>query len=449
MPDRTFGPIRENARNGRFDREKNRRHLLFSASEWHGTWPTGVISSMKWLLLCGFTLAIFAAGCSDGDAPSTPGFAGTNAAPTYTATAAPTVIPATGEPVRKTYARGETVDIEQGVLYLDPATGGGEAWAAVRPSPSGRFIAWNGGDGKQPPVLYETASHRRIELDTDGAYGTVFDYSPDDSEASVFIGDELRIVSTADGSVRVALPIPAEATFVRAFWGPGGAVAVTAADGRTQASLGVVLWWHETIIQYRDLPGANWLAWSPDGSRFVTSSIGEEGWTAIVDTGTGEVTRIDQALYNPRWSESGEYWDGQLLSGEVLIFRADGTPQMRMNGVCALLGSPWIGDEIATWSFGEGVAVAMDGAVRPFARVPLDGPVSGWVTGGVALWDRPNGAVIAELKLPDSVSSSWFSSSQGVRNITTDGRGMIALGVGGKGFCENVGAFKVELAPFD
>lgn len=77
------------------------------------------------------------------------------------------------------------------------------------------------------------------------------------------------------------------------------------------------------------------------------------------------------------------------------------------------------------------------------------GPLSTFLPHGVALLDRAGGEVIAELSLPDGVLVSWFSSSEGVHAVSADGRGMFQLGAGGKGWCENVGAFKVELAPFD
>jgi hypothetical protein len=139
------------------------------------------------------TVALILGGCSSGEQGPDPTPSET-AAPA-TATAQPTPSPAPDGPVRRTYQRGAPVDIERGVLFLDGRTGGGEAWESVRPSPSGVFVAWNGTDGKQPPVLIETDTYRHIELDTGGQSGTVLDYSPDDSEVSVRVGDELLIVS--------------------------------------------------------------------------------------------------------------------------------------------------------------------------------------------------------------------------------------------------------------
>ncbi len=135
---------------------------------------------------------------------------------------------------------------------------------------------------------------------------------------------------------------------------------------------------------------------------------------AIIDFESGAVTRVEKPLYNPRWSASGDFVSGQLLSGEVLVYRADGAVHMRLNGVCALLGSPWVGEEIVTWGFGEDVRVAMDGTVTPYAPAASPGPVSTFLPRGVAMLDRPGGQVMAELALPEGVGVSWFSSSEGV-----------------------------------
>ncbi|MFN8617559.1 MAG: hypothetical protein U0837_10710 [Dehalococcoidia bacterium] len=371
----------------------------------------------------------------------------TNAAATYTATATATVLPRGSGPVVKTYARGDTVDVLRGTLFLDPATGGGEAWADVGVSPQGTFAKWNGPDGTEPPVLFETITRRRIELDTGGRPGTILDFNKDESETSIRVGDELRIASTNDGKVRVTLPIPQGATHVRAYWGVDGAVAMAATSPQGQTSLGVTVWWRRSLRTFADVPPPGWIAWSPDGTRLLVSAIGDNGWTAIVDVANGQVTRIDEALYNPRWSASGAYWEGQLLSGELLVFRADGTPHMRMNGVCAMLGSPWIGDEIATWGWGQDVSVAMDGSTRPYTPASFAGPFAYLASDGrVELLDHwPDGAVLAELR-PEP-GATFILNSEGITSITRDGRAMFSLGGGGKGFCENVGMFSVELLP--
>ena len=388
------------------------------------------------------------AGCSDSpnqQSATTQSAVSTNAAATYTATATATVLPANSGPVIKTFSRGETVDVPRGTLFLDPKTGGGEAWADIVVSPLGIFAPWYGGDGKQPPVLYETLTRRRIALDTGGQPGQVLDFNAIETEASVRVGDEFRIVSTADGSVRVRFQIPAGGTYVRAYWGADGAVAMAATGPQGSTSLGIVVWRHGELKTFTNVPPPNWIAWSPDGTRLLVSSIADSGWTAIVDVGTGAVTRIEQRLYNPRWSESGQYWEGQLFSGEVFVYRADGTPHMRMNGVCAPLGTPWIGDEIATWGWGQDVKVAMDGSTTPYTPAGFSKPTANLAAdGSVQLLDNwPDGAVLAELR--PTAGATFFSSSEGINSLTRDGRAMFGLGGGGKGLCENVGMFSVEL----
>lgn len=377
----------------------------------------------------------------------TPSAVSTNAAATYTATATATVLPRGSGPVVKTYSRGETVEIPRGTLFLDPKTGGGEAWADVRVSPQGTFAMWSGPDGNEPPVLYDTPTRRRIALDTGGQPGTVLDFNADESEASVRVGDELRVVSTTDGTVRLTFPIPAGATYVRAYWGANGAVAMAATGPQGLTSLGITVWWRGAMKRVVNVPPPGWIAWSPDGARFLTSSIADGGWTAIVNLDSGNVIRVEQPLYNVRWSASGEYWEGQLFSGEVLIFRADGTPHTRMNGVCALLGTPWIGDEIATWGWGQDVKVAMDGSTTPYTPAGFSGPIANLAGDGrVQLLDQwPDGAVLAELR--PTAGATFIPTSEGISSLTRDGRAFFNLGGGGKGLCENVGMFSVELLP--
>lgn len=345
----------------------------------------------------------------------------------------------------KTYARGHTVDIPRGTLFLDPKTGGGEAWADAGVSPHGTFAKWSGPDGAEPPVLFDTITRRRIALDTGGRPGTTLDFNRDETEASVRVGDELRIVSTGDGKARVILPIPPGAAYVRAYWGSDGAVAMAATGPQGQTSLGVTVWWRGSLNTFANVPPPNWIAWSPDGTRLLVSAIGDNGWTAILDVESGHVTRVDEALYNPRWSASGTYWEGQLFSGELLVFRADGMPHMRMNGVCALLGSPWIGDEIAAWGWGEDVSVAMDGSTRPYTPAAFAGPFANLAGDGrVELLEHwPDGTVLAELR--PAAGATFITTGEGIMSITPDGRAMFNLGGAGKGWCENVGLFSVEL----
>jgi hypothetical protein len=334
--------------------------------------------------------------------------------------------------------------VSRGTLFLDPKTGGGEAWAEVSVSPSGRFAPWYGGDGKQPPVLYETLTRRRIELDTGGQPGQVLNFSPDESEVAVRVGDEVRVAATADGRTRVTLPLPPTTSAASASWGAGGAVAVMTTGPQGRSSLGVVSWWHGQIKTYRDVLASGWLDWSPDGERFVSYIGTDPGSTALVDLRTDAVTRIAEALYNPKWSADGQYFAGQLASGESLVYRSDGTPHMRLNGVCAFVGSAWVGNEIVT--LGADLAVAMDGSVRAYTRPANTENITTFApNNGVVLLDPSGSTTLAELKVADSIPVSGYFGPW----VTPDGRGKLQLGVGGKGACENVGVFNVEMAPFD
>ena len=108
------------------------------------------------------------------------------------------------------------------------------------------------------------------------------------------------------------------------------------------------------------------MLWSPNGSHLLASGVEVDGWLALIDIEAGTFKRIDGQHPNPRWSESGLYFAAQLNSGEVVVYRADGTPHMRLGGVCAEVGDPWVGDEIGTWGYGRDVLIAMDGSLKPY-----------------------------------------------------------------------------------
>ena len=114
-----------------------------------------------------------------------------------------------------------------------------------------------------------------------------------------------------------------------------------------------------------------------------------------------------------------------------------------MNGVCALVSSPWLGDEVVAWGFGEDALVAMDGTVSAYSPPAPTGPrMDLRADGSAALVDAGTGAVLAELRPgPGVVWAGYF----GFPWVTPDGRGKPQLGAGGKGACENVGMFSVEL----
>jgi DNA-binding CsgD family transcriptional regulator len=356
-----------------------------------------------------------------------------------------TATTATGEPARKTYARGETVDIDSGMLFLDPRTGGGEAGAGVSSSPSGMFVAWNGADGKQPPVLFESDTYRKIILDTGGAFGTVLDYSPDDSEVSIRVGQEMLILSTETGAIRVRIPLDADAATARAHWGFGGRLAVQSSR-QDRSSVGLLVWVDGSIKSFPEVPD-NWAQWSPSGDAILVSGVEPEDWLALIDVNSGAMKRIDVFLRNPQWSESGQYFEGQTSSGEVFVYRADGTPHMRLGGVCAEVTSPWVGDEIGTWGFAEDVLIAMDGSLRPYTPASHSQPMTHLrEDGSVALLEGfRSSTVLAELKPPPGVA---ITGILGEPSVTTDGRGRLAIGGGAKGECENIQPFKVEMAPF-
>ena len=399
---------------------------------------------MKWWIGGFVAAALLLPGCDRGE----PKQADTPGAETATATAEVTAVPSpppqADGPLRKTYKRGESVDVERGTLFLDPRTGGGEAWADVGASPTGMFVAWNGADGKQPPVLFRTDANEKVELDTGGQPGTVLSYSPGEAEVSVRTASELLIISTQTGAVRLRFALPSAAEYAHAHWGPGGQVAVTMSE-RDGTSLGIAAWAEGELKAFAEAPD-NWVAWSPDGATMLASQAKEreQAFSALIDFASGGVTRLAYELHNPRWSESGRYFEGQLPSGEVIVFRADGTPHMKLNGVCAVFGTPWVGDEISTWGFGEDVLIAMDGSTRHYEPAFLSEPSAELrPDGSVALVERFRGTtVLAELRGGPNVG---FTFRLGYESVTPDGRGVLVINGKATGACEHVGLFAVEL----
>jgi len=411
-----------------------------------------VLWGMNWWIRGGIALLLLAAGCSGGDAPPDDGQSPAPSATTLTSeptrAPAPSVTPVPDRPLHKTYARGETVDIERGVLFLDPETGGGEAWANVVASPSGMLVAWNGPDGSQPPVLFRTGGDEKVGLDTGGRPGTVLGYNRDESEVAVRAPGELLIHSTLDGAVRVRFPLAPATQYANAHWGPEGRVAVTV-SGRSGASLGIAAWADGEIRSFAGAPD-DWAQWSPDGRLILASQFdqGQGAFTALIDVASGELTRLELELHNPRWSASGHYFAGQRPSGELWVFRADGGLQMQLNGVCALTGTPWIGDEIATWGFGEDVLIAMDGSTRPYVPESLSRRSAELrPDGSAALLDVFRGTnVLAELRALPHVPITFRIGAPGV---TPDGRGILLLGGKATGLCEHVGLFAIDMPPFE
>ncbi|MDZ7727495.1 MAG: helix-turn-helix transcriptional regulator [Dehalococcoidia bacterium] len=116
--------------------------------------------------------------------PVTPTLSGTPSSSPSAAT--PTAI---SGPVRREIPPGGSVTAEQGLVFLDPSTGGGEVWALPQgamvghASPSGRYIVY------RQTVSASGCGHQRMVLDTQSGDTTKVDgavtFSPHEEHAVV------------------------------------------------------------------------------------------------------------------------------------------------------------------------------------------------------------------------------------------------------------------------
>lgn len=402
--------------------------------------------------LSGLVLAVFLFAACDGDdsprgtptpAESTTATEAATAAPTATRTpkVEPTQRP-TPEVVagrKHVYNRGDTVRVERGILFLDPVTGGGVVWEGVGVSRSGTYVWWMDDQGRGH-VKNTLTDAETVVGEPGGQLG--FDgFSPDDASFAVQTGTEVVVYRTSDGVEERRLELEPGTVGTNVGWSAQNALAVGMWD-RDGESLGVAV--HMNGEVQRFAAGATFLEWSP-GGRWLAAAQGDE--LVLIDTATGRSVPAQGWGSNPRWSANGQWVAVQADDfSTVRVFDQQGLEVLRVSGMCAVLGTPWEGNELHS-EFND-LLVAIDGSTRP-AEPYAPGPVtSGWADGG-GVEMKSSGTVVAELKIAFHVLRSWPYGRDGIRSMTDDGRGVFVLGVGGRGFCEGVGDFSVELPPFD
>ncbi len=414
---------------------------------------------MGYRILVLAAMVALATACSDDEpAPVTPT---ATAAPTDTPTITPTAtatpkLEPTQRPTpvitpgrKHVYDRGETVTVERGILFLDPATGGGVVWEGAGVSPSGMYVFWQ--DAAGTAHLVHSATEEELVIGERGEFPSIIGFSPDDSQFAAWTEDAVTVYETSDGSEVVRFQLEPGTGGVGVRWSDHGWIAVNM-TGVDRSALGVRAW-REGQQYFISTGGSEgvWMEWSPDGEWLAISKTTEEGSLVLHNLRNGEVITTSGHGANPRWSPSGDFIALQGPLADVgpwplRVFRNDGTEILRVYGICASLGSRWQGDELlALWT---GTLVAMDGTVieDPDFEFELTGRYSTFTeTGGVELIE--DGKVLAELEV--DVPISWPSSIDDVHSLTSDGRGLFQAGVGGKGLCGHEGEFGVELPPFN
>lgn len=424
----------------------------------------GTFGTPKPLYICMGTLRSLAAllvgvlllsACSGDDSPADTPTPDTAATPSPTATLTERDEP-TAEPTpdivagrKHVYARGETVHVARGMLFLDAATGGGVVWEGASASPSGMYVFWQDPQGQAHVV--HTVTEAELVIGRPGEFPSVVGFSPDDGQFAAWTEDAVTIYATRDGSEVVRFQLEPGTGGVGVRWSEQGWIAVIM-TGVDRAALGVRAW--RDGQQHFISPGGNggvWVEWSPDGEWLAVSKTAEAESLVLHNLRTGDRIATGGHGTNPRWSASGKFLALQAPLAELgawplRVFRLDGAEILRVYGICASLGSRWQGDALfAPWT---GTLVALDGTVTEDPDFEF-GPAGRYSTftaaGGVELIE--DGQVLAELHVPSG--ATWLSSSEDIHTVTTDGRGMFVLPGAGKGFCGHEGKFGVELPPFD
>ena len=407
---------------------------------------------MNRMIHAGLLAALFALGaaCDDSDSNQTPtpDATATPSAPA-TATPTPTRTPKVDPTQRPTpvivagrkhvYDRGDTVTVERGTLFLDPATGGGVVWEGASESPSGMYVYWQ--DGEDAHLVNTLTDAEFVYADA-----SIRGFGLDDTQIALWREETLTIHKTGEQAAIATFALEPATQHVEVAWSDQGYVAIgmTATDG---SSLGIRVWRDGELTEYVG-PTAR-LSWAPDG-RFLAALSGAAGTQlAIIDNENGTVTLAGGPGSNPRWSENSEYvaYQEQDQPYRVFVFDRLGTEKLRATGICSVLGSPWVGNELDV-PFAE-LRLAVDGSTRPhpYPTPNPDSLRSGFTMQGVEM--TRGDTVLAELKIRADVLVSWPTNRDQIMSLTADGRGVFELGRGGRGFCEGVGEFSVETPPFE
>ncbi len=364
-----------------------------------------------------------------------------------------------GPPGRHSYSRGELVEERQGLLILDPGTGGGVVWtfpdgAIGRLSRGGRYITWTAG------FLLDTATGATKSLTWDGVPVEVVGLQPISEERFVGVaGQRVGIFRSSTAELLIELPPPPSgvsgAVVTEVEWAPDGrgGVAVGRASPGVATELFTDVVDNATVVRLLGVGGA--MQWARSGGRLAVS--GASG-SLIYNLDTGRRLALPSGGWNPRWSPDDRYVAlarADSLDGIRIFDTGTGDEVLRVSGYSVCVGDYWYAD--GTIAGGRDRSVSVPGGEivsrdpstsRPDASGGPPKRYAGTFVGGVVRLEE-GGVILAELRVAETVYPSYFYDSDGVWETTTDGRGVLRLGIGGKDLCIPGGSPQgVEKPPF-
>ncbi|MEP7215590.1 MAG: WD40 repeat domain-containing protein [Anaerolineaceae bacterium] len=416
------------------------------------------------------SLALLAAACSGGSAKTTPTASATvpAAPPTATITPPPTPTPRppgspppyVGEPRRVLIPRGGAVNAGSGVLFLDPATGGGELWQLPdsgypsRVSPAGRFIAWMDvtapRGNTQVAYILDTSTGMSRKSTFAGQSLLLQRFSPDGTH---FVGNAGRTIVAAESASGKVLEVHTLTStepkdpYVYAEWSPDGTDFAAGASGGEST-------WLVNDGAARLIPASmRGMEWSHDGRRIAISSLTD---TRIVTLNGAPDLTLPAGSSNPRWSFDDRYIsvNGQDLNAgsDMRIFDSRSAVEvLRILGTQTCFGDYWVPGQLAVkGQFEPRTQVAVPpGVVAPMERYDTgwnysDGRTLQFGQDGSAL--VKDGQTLAEVQGGGSVP--YVSDQFDI--FRSDGRATLYVGVGGKGLCGEGSSppFEVLKPPF-
>lgn len=348
---------------------------------------------------------------------------------------------------------GGGMNPDYGVLFLDPATGGGELWELPgrpdRVSPSGRYIAWVA-EGASELHILDTRTGTEVVLP---GVLDVPSFSPDEQRfVGLSVHGSAAIYATATGDLILQMAPPGNPApgWVVAEWSPDGRGVVGATKDHS-----FVVWAGNVGDVPFPLIG---MQWSHASDRVVLAG---DDQTIVFDPSTG--ARLDLGVpggSNPRWS-ADDRWialdRGIRRTGSGLfVFNADtGEEVLRVSGQNVCVGDYW--DDTGAQVFGQfepPMAVQVpSGELVPSTEWPRFGPREFSLDWGDDNQPGPtllkDGQVVARVNVhADSVP---FSSDD-FAVFTTDSRAVWYIGVYGTDLCGEDPRFRepfeVLLPPF-
>ncbi len=382
--------------------------------------------------------------------------------PSASATATASARPAAAVPTRQVVPRGGSAGDSADVLFLDPATGGGEVWDLpgdafpIDFSPRGRYVVWSARDaatGRSGSLhLLDTHTGTSNNL-VDAAFGYAA-FSPD--ETRFVLGSENGAWLYDSASLQPLLTLT-DAPTIDAEWSPTGThVFVT---GNEASVL-----FDGQVVARSDVP-ATGAEWSPDGSMLA---IGGADRTRIVDVATGAWRDLPASSTNPRWSFDGRYLGTNGIGQEdvnplardgIRVFDVrSGEELLRVHGAVSCFGRYMApdGDEVFG-TYGPTARTVTTVRIPSGELAERESWGFGWRTtaghwlsfgqNGETYLEDSSGARVAEVNAGGSVP---YDSDE-ITATVADGRAILYPSVGGRGLCgegQSSEEFRVSFPPF-